>query len=120
MRPITFYEHQGCDTCRQARKFLAARGVEFRAVPIREQPPTVAELRRMLRLLGGNVRRLFNTSGLDYKRLKLSETLPAMSEAQALELLATNGNLVRRPFLLTAEGGAVGFKEDEWKSLPGL
>ena len=73
MSQLRFYEYRGCDTCRRARKFLEARGLAFTAIPIREQPPTPAELKRMLALYGGELRRLFNTSGGDYKAMKLAE-----------------------------------------------
>lgn len=71
----------------------------------------------MLGIYDGRLRRLFNTSGLDYKRLKLKDRLPKMKESDALSLLARNGNLVKRPFLLTLTGGAVGFHEEEWDRL---
>ena len=113
---IRVYAYDKCSTCRKGLKFLAARGARAEIIPIREQPPTKAELKRMLSLVGG-LRKLFNTSGLDYKKLNLKARLPTLTEAKAIELLSTNGNLVKRPFLLTSNGGAVGFKEDEWRTL---
>lgn len=110
-------EYKGCDTCRRAKKFLEARGIAFDAIPIREQPPTQAELKRMLAIYGGDLRRLFNTSGGDYKAMKLAERLPELTVDEALALLAANGNLVKRPFVLTDKGGVVGFKEPEWEKL---
>ena len=95
-------------------KFLEAKGVEFQEVPIREQPPTKAELKRMLEIYGGDLRKLFNTSGMDYKALNMKEKLPTLSVEEALKLLNGNGNLVKRPFALTAKAGLVGFKEEEW------
>ncbi len=117
MAKLKFYEYSGCGTCKKAKKFLTANGVEFNAIPIREQPPTKAELKKMLKVYDGNIRRLFNTSGRDYKELKLSEKLPAMAEADAIELLSQTGNLVKRPFVPTTTGGVVGFKENEWREL---
>lgn len=117
---LRLYEYSGCDTCRRAKKFLAARGFAFDAIPIREQPPTKAELKRMLAIYGGDLRRLFNTSGGDYKVMKLAERLPKLTEAEALALLVANGNLVKRPFLLTDKSGLVGFKEAEWEQLLGV
>ena len=116
---LRLYEYSGCDTCRRAKKFLVARGLAFDALPIREQPPTPAELKRMLAIYGGDLRRLFNTSGGDYKAMKLAERLPQFTEAEALALLAANGNLVKRPFLLTDTGGLVGFKPPEWERMFG-
>jgi arsenate reductase len=111
---IRVYAYDKCSTCWKALKFLAARGVTAQVIPIRQQPPTKAELKQMLARVG-SLRKLFNTSGLDYKKLNLKSRLPKFSEAEALDLLATNGNLVKRPFLLTPGGGAVGFDEDEWR-----
>jgi arsenate reductase len=71
----------------------------------------------MLKTFGGDVRRLFNTSGQDYRRLGLKDKLPTMGEMEALALLASNGNLVKRPFVLTRTGGTVGFDETEWEVL---
>lgn len=64
---------------------------------------------------GGSIRNLFNTSGLVYKEMKLSEKLPNLSETEALKLLADNGKLVKRPFVIGDDTHLVGFKEDEWK-----
>lgn len=114
------YAYSGCGTCRTALKFLKTHGVAHKSVPVREQPPTKAELRKMLAFQGGAVRRLFNTSGADHRALGLASTLSAMSPDAALDLLATNGNLVKRPFLLTADGGTVGFDEDVWRELLGI
>ena len=113
---LRVYAYAGCDTCRKALTFLAEHKVAHEVVPIREQPPTPAELRAMLRHVG-ELRRLFNTSGQDYRAMKLGERLPSMSEEEALALLAANGNLVKRPFALTKTAGVVGFKPDEWERL---
>lgn len=112
---MKIYTYAKCDTCRKAVKWLQARAIVFTEIPIREQAPTEAELRRMLAIYGGDLKRLFNTSGGDYRELKLGEKLPAMSEAESIDLLAGNGNLVKRPFLLTERAGLVGFKEAEWE-----
>ena len=114
---LRIYAYKGCDTCRKALRFLAEKGVAHEVIAISEQPPTVAELRRMLGYVGGDLRRLFNTSGGDYKALGMKDRLPTMSEAAALELLSKNGNLVKRPFALGTKAGAAGFKPDEWKAL---
>jgi arsenate reductase len=114
---LKIYAYQNCGTCRKAFKFLEKHGVSYAASPIREQPPTKAELKQMLGICGGDVRELFNTSGQDYKRLNLKGKLPELSEDEAIELLANNGNLVKRPFVLTKTSGLLGFKEAEWKNL---
>ena len=112
---LRVYAYKNCDTCRKALKFLAERKIAHEVLAIREQPPTVKELRAMLGHAGGDLRRLFNTSGGDYKELKMKERLPKLSVDEALALLAGNGNLVKRPFALTASTGVVGFKPEEWE-----
>jgi arsenate reductase len=123
MSTLTVYTYANCDTCRRAVKWLRGRGLEFEEKPIRETPPTPAELRTVLALLGGPgaLRKLFNTSGLDYRAQKLGAKLPTISEADAITLLAGNGNLVKRPFVLGAGSGGpgvglVGFDEAAWKT----
>lgn len=115
MSTLTVYTYANCDSCRRAIKWLRAQGLTFAEKPIRETPPSVAELRTMLAAQGGELRKLFNTSGVDYRALGLGEKLPAMAEVAALQLLASNGNLVKRPFLLRSDGlGVVGFNEVTW------
>lgn len=111
---LKVYEYEKCSTCRKALKFLDARGVRYRRVPIVERPPTPPELQEMLRRVG-DIRRLFNASGKLYRELKLAEKLPRMSEEAALDFLARHGKLVRRPFALGATVALVGFDEAEWK-----
>lgn len=110
----TVYIYTGCSTCRDAIKWLRTHDVAFTEKPIRETPPTLTELRRMLTHQNGNLRRLFNSSGLEYRALKLSEKLPSLSEAEALTLLANNGRLVKRPFVLGESFGLVGFDQAAW------
>jgi arsenate reductase len=116
MSTLTVYTYASCDTCRRAVKWLRAEGIAFVEKPIRETPPTPAELRAMLAHLGGPdaLRKLFNTAGRDYRELKLSEKLPTMPLADALAMLAANGNLVKRPFAIGAKTGLTGFDEKTW------
>ena len=113
---LRVYAYHGCDTCRKALKFLAEKKVVHEVIPIREQPPTVAELRAMLGHVGGELRRLFNTAGQDYKALNMKERLPKLPIDEALALLSGNGNLVKRPFALKKSAGVVGFKPDDWET----
>ena len=114
MSVLKIYTYKNCDTCRRAVKWLRARDLAFDDHPIRETPPSPAELRTMLSAYDGELRRLFNTSGGDYREQKLSGKLPGMTEAAALALLAGNGNLVKRPFLLGGKVALVGFDEAAW------
>ena len=112
---VRVYEYSKCSTCRQALKFLEARKVPFTAVPIVEQPPTVAELKTMLGFTG-ELKRLFNTSGVQYRELGIAEKLKTMSDGEALALLSKNGKLIKRPFVLLKDRGLLGFKQDEWSA----
>lgn len=117
MKTLRIYTYANCSTCRKAVKWLDAHGLPYEEIAIRETPPTTAELRTILAAQGGELRKLFNTSGRDYRELKLGEKLAALSEADALRLLAGNGNLVKRPFLLGSTGVAlVGFAEPAWRA----
>lgn len=112
---LRVYEYEKCSTCRQALKFLDAQKTPYQAIPIVDQPPTMAELRSMLSF-AGDLRRLFNVSGVVYREMGLGEKLGTMSEGAALRLLSKNGKLVKRPFVLLKDRGLLGFKEDEWKA----
>ena len=114
---MKLYQYPNCSTCRKAIKFLEQHGCDFKSINIVEQPPTKTELRAMLASYEGNIKKLFNTSGLQYRELNMKEKLPQMSSAELIDLLATNGKLIKRPFLLnTAKNGIVGFKEADWQS----
>ncbi len=108
---IRVYEYEKCSTCRNALKWLDKKGVAYERVPIVERPPAKSELAEMLRRVG-DLKKLFNTSGLVYRELKVGERLKTMSEGEALDLLAKHGKLVKRPFVPAK--GLVGFKEAEW------
>lgn len=109
------YEYEKCSTCRKALKFLDARGIPYKRVPIVDQPPTKAELESMLEK-GVELKKLFNTSGALYRELKMGEKLKNMPTDQAVALLAKHGKLVKRPFVLLEDRGLVGFNEAEWKA----
>ena len=118
---MKLYHYPNCSTCRKAIKFLTEQGLEFDRFDITLQPPGENELRSMLANYHGEVRRLFNTSGLQYRALNMKEKLPEMTDAEAISLLAANGKLIKRPFLLGCNAGGgkiqrgiVGFKESEW------
>lgn len=112
--PLVVYSYAKCSTCRDAAQWLRDRGVSFAEKPIYTEPPSPAELGRMLAFQGGNLRRLFNTSGIQYRERGLAARLPAMTEAEALALLGSDGRLVKRPFVLGADFGLVGFDPAAW------
>ena len=118
---IKIYEYNGCSTCKKALRYLDDRKTEFKAIPIVESPPSLEELRKMVGYLkerGSDFKKLFNTSGVLYREMKISDKLKSgMTEAEALVLLSENGKLIKRPFILTGKSGSVGFDETEWKKL---
>jgi len=117
MKTVRIYEYSKCSTCRNALKFLDRNNIAYEKLPIVETPPTKAELRKMLAAQGGKMKKLFNTSGEVYREMKIGERIDSMSEEEALDLLAANGKLVKRPFVFAGETGLVGFKEDDWKKV---
>lgn len=110
---MKIYTYTKCSTCRKATKWLNEKNIDFEEIAIRETPPSVGELWQMLKFVG-EIKKLFNTSGMDYRALGMKDKLPSMTEAEAVELLASNGNLIKRPFLIHSENGMVGFKEEVW------
>ena len=111
---MTFLCYDKCTTCKKAKKWLDERGVSYDLRPIKEENPTAAELRAWHEISGLPLKKFFNTSGLQYKAMGLKDKLPAMSEDEQLELLATDGMLVKRPMLIGDDFVLVGFKEADW------
>jgi Spx/MgsR family transcriptional regulator len=111
------YLYAKCSTCKNALAFLRERNVTITVKEITIEPPSIVELQKMLQYQKGNVRKLFNTSGLLYKEMTLSEKLDAMPLDAALLLLSKHGMLVKRPFLLADTFGLVGFKQTEWAQM---
>lgn len=112
----TFICHDTCTTCRKARRWLDENGIVYRIRPIREEKPTVGELRIWQKNSGLPLKRFFNTSGLLYRSMDIKNKLPEMTEEEQLSLLATDGMLVKRPILIDGGRVLVGFKEKEWAS----
>ena len=112
---MTLICYEKCTTCRRAKAWLEEKGVSFAVRPIKEENPTADELRAWIAMSGKGVRKFFNTSGLLYKELQLKDKLPGMTEDEMIDLLATNGMLVKRPILVGDGFVLVGFKESEWE-----
>lgn len=113
---MLFICYPKCSTCQKARAFLENKGVMFQERHIVEAVPTIDELKKWLPLTGKPLKSLFNTSGLVYRGLGLSEKLSAMSEEEQFRLLASNGMLIKRPLLVDEKRVLVGFKEKEWNA----
>ena len=106
---INFIEYPKCSTCKKAKKYLDELGVEERL--------SKEELTALYQKSGLPLKRFFNTSGLKYKELQLKDKLPTMTEDEQLELLATDGMLVKRPIAETKDSVLVGFKANEYDNL---
>lgn len=111
---LKFYAYQKCGTCNQAIKFLESKKIDFEKIPIRETPPTISEIKKQLQYQNGEIKKLFNTSGQDYRELNIKEKRLTMNIEEQIELLSKNGNLIKRPFVLGKDFGLVGFNEEEW------
>ena len=114
---MLFIEYPPCTTCKKAKKWLQDHEIEFAARHIKEQNPTAEELSLWQEKSGLELKKFFNTSGLVYKDLGLKDKLPTMSREEQLDLLASNGMLVKRPIVITEDAVLVGFKEKDWEKL---
>ena len=111
---MLFIQYPPCSTCQKAKKWLDAHGFAYADRHIKEQKPTYEELTTWYKASGLPLKKFFNTSGLLYKSLGLKDKLPTMTEEEQLQLLATDGMLVKRPILVTDTTVLVGFKETQW------
>lgn len=111
---LIVYVYQKCSTCRDALKWLDQHAIPHEVKAIRETPPSPAELKIALAAFGGDCRKIFNTSGVDYRALGLKDQISTLTETSAIELLSKNGNLVKRPFAIGDDKVLVGFKPTIW------
>lgn len=114
---MIIYVYSKCSTCQKALNFLKRKNIPFTQKEITETPPTLSELEKMLKYSHGNLKKLFNTSGLLYREMQLTEKLKTMSEKDALMLLSKHGMLVKRPFFIGNGFGLLGFNEAEWTKM---
>lgn len=112
---MVFIQYPKCSTCQKAKKWLDAHQIAYTERHIADEHPTYDELKEWYEKSGLPLKRFFNTSGLLYREMQLKDKLPAMSEEEQLELLATNGMLVKRPLLVDDQRILIGFKETEWE-----
>ena len=111
---LKFICYPKCTTCQKAKKWLDDNGIEYELRDIKTDNPTLDELTLWHEKSGIQLRKFFNTSGLLYKSMELKDKLPGMSEEEMLQLLSTDGMLVKRPLLIGEEFVLVGFKEADW------
>lgn len=116
---IKVYRYPKCGTCRKALAWLDDRGVTYEAVDIVHSPPSRAELEELYRRSGLPIRKLFNTSGVSYREGGYGKRLPHMSEAEALDALARDGKLIKRPIVVAPRAVLVGFDEASYAKLVG-
>ena len=114
---ILFLEYPPCSTCRKAKQWLDDNGIAYADRNIKQENPTLEELKRWHAMSGLPLKRFFNTSGLLYKSMNLKERLPQMTAQAQLELLASDGMLVKRPIAVKDDTVLVGFREAEWEKL---
>ena len=112
---MLFIEYPKCTTCKKAKKYLQEKGLEFDERHIVENNPTAEELKKWIEMSGYPVKKFFNTSGMKYRELGLKDKLLEMSDEEKIELLATDGMLVKRPILIDGDRVLVGFREKEWE-----
>lgn len=111
-----FLWYPKCTTCQKAKKWLENNNIQFEERHIVESNPSKQELEEWIKKSDYEIKKFFNTSGLKYKELNLKEKLPNMSEDEKIELLASDGMLVKRPIVISDNSIFVGFKEKEWEN----
>lgn len=114
---LTFYWYPKCGTCRNAKKWLDAHQLSYQEVHIVENPPTHKELQDFYQKSGLELKKFFNTSGLKYRELGIKDKMKTATEEELLELLASDGMLIKRPILTDGERVTVGFKEEEYEKM---
>ena len=112
---MLFLEYPPCSTCQKAKKWLDENNVSYTARHIKQDNPTYEELLAWYKASGLPLKKFFNTSGLVYKNLGLKDKLPAMSEEEQLQLLASDGMLVKRPLVILENTVLTGFRQKEWE-----
>ena len=110
-----FIEYPKCSTCKKAKKWLETNNINFEDRHILDETPSAQELEKWIKMSGKEIKKFFNTSGLKYKGLNLKEKLPNMEDKEKIELLASDGMLIKRPLLISEDTVLIGFKESEWK-----
>ncbi|RUL48036.1 MULTISPECIES: arsenate reductase family protein [Lysinibacillus] len=111
---LQLIQYPRCTTCKKAQKWLDEHDISYEAIHIVEQTPTKEELKSLWEKSGLPLKKFFNTSGMKYKSLGLKDKLSTMTEEEQLELLASDGMLIKRPIVTNGEIVTLGFKEEEF------
>jgi len=112
---MLFLHYPPCSTCKKAQKWLDDHGIAYTPRHIKDANPTAEELKHWLEISGLPVKKFFNTSGLVYKNLGLKDKLPGLSLEEQLQLLSSDGMLVKRPIIVFGNTVLTGFREKEWE-----
>lgn len=113
---LTVYEYPKCSTCQKAKKWLKENEVAFQPVHIVDNPPSKVELKDLVQKSGLEIKKFFNTSGMKYRELGMKEKMKTASEDELLELLASDGMLIKRPIATDGKNVTVGFKEEQYEN----
>lgn len=111
---MLFIHYPKCSTCKKAAKWLNDNGLQFEERDIVLDRPMAKELGKWIPMSGLPINRFFNTSGIKYRELNLKDVVKSAPEEKLLELLASDGKLVKRPVLISGKDVLVGFNEKEW------
>ena len=114
---MLFLEYPPCTTCKKAKKWLDDHGICYEARHIKENNPTYEELKSWYEKSGLPLKKFFNTSGIQYRALELKDKLLTMTEDEQLQLLASDGMLVKRPIVVTETAVLTGFREIDWENV---
>ena len=112
---VLFVNYPKCSTCQKARKWLEENGIEFDSRHIVENNPNKEELKEWIALSKEPIKKFFNTSGILYREMNLKEKVAEGNVEELLDILSSNGMLVKRPLVVTNSTVLIGFKEDKWK-----
>lgn len=112
---IKFYGYSKWSSVRKAKVWLNENDLEFENIEIVKNPPTKEELKEMYDISGYDIKKFFNTSGVKYRELGLKDIVKSESDEKLLEILASDGMLIKRPIAFDGKNVVIGFKEDEWK-----
>lgn len=110
-------EYEKCSTCKKAKQWLIDNKYQFETKDIKEQTPTKQQLKTWIKKFNIPINKFFNTSGISYRKLNLKEKLSTISDEDKLELLSSDGMLIKRPLLITNDKILIGFKIKEWEDL---
>ena len=112
---MKFYGYKKCSTVKKAKKWLEENNFKFEEIDLVDTPPTKEEIRKIYENSDYELKKFFNTSGVKYRELGLKDVLKTATEEEMLELLASDGKLIKRPLLVTEDKVLIGFKENEYK-----